>query len=188
MFGSRMQASWQRWEAGIRLKYPRRYAYLEKQLEAKDENGHKEESRHKREKHDRKDKDKDRHRDRDRDRDRGKDKDKDKDKDRDRDRKSSKREHRDKSQDRERKRHHSSRDRHTSSRTERERPRMPAHVPEPVKRYWLEATSCEHLMWTSYMTSYGAVSLLVLLPCVLADLGRSGDPYAQDCPAESLTQ
>ncbi|CAK0743154.1 hypothetical protein CVIRNUC_001447 [Coccomyxa viridis] len=99
------------------------YAYLEKQLESKDANGHREESsRHKREKHDTKEKD--RHRDRDRDKDRHRD--------RDRDRKSSKREHRDKSRDkdrdRERKRHHSSKDLPAPSRTEKPRiarPRSP---------------------------------------------------------------
>ena len=76
-----------------------RYAYLEKQLEAKDTNGEKENgSSHKREKKERHEKS----------RDRGSEK----------DRKSSKREHRDGSRDRERKRHHSS---HEHSRTEKER-------------------------------------------------------------------
>ena len=77
-----------------------RYAYLEKQLEAKDTNGEKENgSSHKREKKERGEKSRDR--------------------EREKDRKSSKREHRDDgSRDRERKRHHSS---HEHSRTEKER-------------------------------------------------------------------
>ena len=76
-----------------------RYAYLEKQLEAKDTNGEKENgSSHKREKKERHEKSRDR--------------------EREKDRKSSKREHRDGSRDRERKRHHSS---HEHSRTEKER-------------------------------------------------------------------
>ncbi|KAK9908927.1 hypothetical protein WJX75_004772 [Coccomyxa subellipsoidea] len=91
------------------------YAYLEKQLEAKDANGHKDDGSHKREKRDRKDKTRDRDGERERTRDR----------DRDRDRKSSKREHRDKSPDRERKRHHSSQDHHRSERNRKQssRPR-----------------------------------------------------------------
>ncbi len=81
-----------------------RYAYLEKQLEAKDANGHKDDGTHKREKREKKDRTRDRDSERERTR------------DQDRDRKSSKREHRDKSPDRERKRHHSSHDHHRSER------------------------------------------------------------------------
>ncbi|EIE25597.1 splicing factor, CC1-like protein [Coccomyxa subellipsoidea C-169] len=80
------------------------YAYLEKQLEAKDANGHKDDGTHKREKREKKDRTRDRDSERERTR------------DQDRDRKSSKREHRDKSPDRERKRHHSSHDHHRSER------------------------------------------------------------------------
>ena len=80
-------------------RWGNRYAYLEKQLEAKDTNGQQENGSHKKEKKERREKSRDR--------------------DRDKDRKSSKREHKDGgSRERERKRHHSS---HEVSRSEKER-------------------------------------------------------------------
>jgi hypothetical protein len=82
-----------------------RYAYLEKQLEAKETNGRADDG-HKHEKRDKKDR-----------------KDRDRDRDRDRERKSSKREHGDRDRDRDRKRHHSSRDPHQSERDSKHRSR-----------------------------------------------------------------
>lgn len=103
------------------------YAYLEKQLEAKDANGHKDDGSHRRDRRDKKEKTKERDGERER--------------TRDRDRKFSKREHRDKSPDRERKRHHQmshdqprpDRDRKPSSRprsVEKRRERTPPEVRE----------------------------------------------------------